>query len=104
MPVIPQVTAASALFYQALHRSDPSYRIPLEDAFQNVEEGVIPLCADSKVTRDMGGYFVRATDNCTTVKRRTANNSTNSKGEIVLTTVLQIVLQIYLPLVLVVLC
>ncbi|CAN0406093.1 unnamed protein product, partial [Ectocarpus sp. 12 AP-2014] len=33
---------------EALHRSDPSYRIPLEDAFQGTEGGVIPLCADPK--------------------------------------------------------
>ncbi|CAM9618075.1 unnamed protein product, partial [Hapterophycus canaliculatus] len=33
---------------EALHRSDPSYRIPLEDAFQDTEGGVVPLCADSK--------------------------------------------------------
>ncbi|CAM9207713.1 unnamed protein product [Scytosiphon promiscuus] len=33
---------------EALHRSDPSYRIPLEDAFQDPEGGVVPLCGDSK--------------------------------------------------------
>ncbi|CAM9364260.1 unnamed protein product [Ectocarpus sp. 13 AM-2016] len=33
---------------EALHRSDPSYRIPLEDAFQGTEGGVITLCADPK--------------------------------------------------------
>ncbi|CAN0004130.1 unnamed protein product, partial [Sphacelaria rigidula] len=33
---------------EALYRSDPSYRIPLEDAFGDPEEGVIPVCGDSK--------------------------------------------------------
>eukprot|EP00752_Nemacystus_decipiens_P013398 g11863.t1 len=33
---------------EALHRADPSYRIPLADAFDDTEAGVIPLCADAK--------------------------------------------------------